>query len=346
MRIAMILPSLDNKGPVIVVQELCTVLVSQGHSCDVFYFDDIVELSMPCSTYRISFKKKIDISDYDVVHSHMFRPDLYVWYHFRKRGKNIKTKFITTLHNPIDYKALRKDYSLLQSLCGSYLWKNALKSFDNIVTLNNDTFNEIKKMAFKNVSIIYNGRNIIPESNIDNDDFIKIEKLKAKYKIIGSICGIIKRKGLEQIIKALPELDEFVFVAIGDGDDLERLKELAVSLNVDERCLWLGNKKNAPNYNAFFDVFIMCSYSEGYPLALIEAAAYGKPTVLSDIKIFKSIISDKEVKFYKLNDINDLVQAVKYVEKHSKYYSCNIYSYYKDNLTAEIMAQNYMTLYS
>ena len=47
-----------------------------------------------------------------------------------------------------------------------------------------------------------------------------------------------------------------------------------------------------------------------------------------------------------LNDINDLVQAVKYVEKHSKYYSCNIYNYYKDNLTAEIMAQNYMTLYS
>lgn len=345
MRIAMILPSLDNKGPAIVVQELCNVLISQGHKCDVYYFDDIVELNMPCKAYKIPFKEKIDISNYDILHSHMFRPDLYVWYHYRRLDKSYNTKFITTLHNPIDYSALRKDYSILQSLCGSLLWKNSLKTFDHIVTLNNDTFSRIRKISNK-VSIIYNGRNIIPGCDIDNNDLIRIKDLKKNYKIIGTICGIIKRKGLDQIIRALPELKEFAFVAVGDGNDMERLKKLANTLKVEDRCLWIGKKRNAPNYNTFFDVFVMCSYSEGYPLALVEAAAYGKPTVLSDIKILKSIISDKEVKFYKLNNIDDLVQAVRIVDENKEYYSSNIYNYYKNNLTAGKMTQKYIKLYS
>ena len=345
MKIAMILPSLANKGPGIVVKELCSELIKNGHDCDIYYFDNINELKMPCKTYNISFNEKIDFNNYDIIHSHMFRPDLYVWWHLIKRKKRIKTKTITTLHNPIHYSALRKDYSILQSIVGSFLWKKSLKVFNHIVTLNEDTYNQIKK-DFTKVSIIHNGMNISQSNSIDPQDKIKIEELKKRYKIIGSISGIIKRKGLDQIINALPYLKDFAFVAVGDGEDLDRLKKLSCSLNVEDRCLWLGNKYNAHNYNSYFDIFIMCSYSEGYPLALIEAAAYGKPTVLSNIKILKSIISNKEVVFYKLNDIEDLIKAIRTVDNNCEYFSENIFNYYKSHLTANIMTCNYVNIYN
>lgn len=50
----MFLPNLSNTGPNIVAKDLCTGLVRKGHVCQVFYFDDIVELDMPCSIERIS----------------------------------------------------------------------------------------------------------------------------------------------------------------------------------------------------------------------------------------------------------------------------------------------------
>ena len=43
MKIAMILPSLANKGPILVARDLCIEYKKMGHECSVFYFDDIVK---------------------------------------------------------------------------------------------------------------------------------------------------------------------------------------------------------------------------------------------------------------------------------------------------------------
>lgn len=43
----------------------------------------------------------------------------------------------------------------------------------------------------------------------------------------------------------------------------------------------------------YFDVYALCSHTEGYPLAFIEAAAAKLPVVCSDIPVFKSIIPEE-----------------------------------------------------
>lgn len=78
MKIAFLLPSLANKAPIIVANELVRLLLEKGHSCDVYYFDDICELPFACSTYRVNFFSKIDFASYDIIHSHGLRPDLYM----------------------------------------------------------------------------------------------------------------------------------------------------------------------------------------------------------------------------------------------------------------------------
>ena len=344
MKIAMILPSLANTGPGIVVCELCKELVAQGHDCKVFYFDDKIELEMPCSVSRIGFWNRINFEDWDVVHSHMLRPDLYVWIHLFFRKK--KVVLVSTLHNPISYKAFRTGYNRIFSLLGSLLWKIALTVFHHVVVLNPYTYSMIKGVNRKKLHVIFNGKNIVPSAvGCDKNDVENVSKLKEKFVIIGTISGINKRKGLEQLVKALTFLPNYALVAVGDGPELNFLKALAVQIGVSNRCYWTGYKINAEDYQSLFDIFVMCSRSEGFPLALIEAAGYGKPTVLSDIPILKSIISSNEVVFYSLGNITSLAESIQKVYRERVKYSRAIYLYYSRNLKADVMASRYLDLY-
>lgn len=104
MKIAFILPSLKNQGPIIVAKDIIQGLVDKAKLIDVYYFDkENIELLFPCNTYRISFFQKIDFNKYDVVHTHMLRPDLYIWYH---RKKTDKCQFVSTLHQFISQKLM------------------------------------------------------------------------------------------------------------------------------------------------------------------------------------------------------------------------------------------------
>ena len=46
---------------------------------EVFHFKDIVELSFNCRTNKIGLLEKFDFENYDVIHSHMIKPDFYIW---------------------------------------------------------------------------------------------------------------------------------------------------------------------------------------------------------------------------------------------------------------------------
>lgn len=344
MNIAMIIPSLSNTGPGIVVQELCRGLMAKGHTCKVFYFDDIVELEMPCPVERISFWHSLHFAEWDVVHSHMLRPDLYVRIH--SFFLTAKTKFISTLHNPISYEAFRTGFGRIQSAVGSWAWKFALTAFDNIVVLNQYTYSTISGVRRHKLSVIFNGRDIIPmECEYSDKEACKIKELSEKYIIIGTISSITRRKGLDQIVKALPQLPNYAFVAVGDGTELDNLKLLAQKESVLNRCYFVGYKKNAVPYLSLFDIFLMCSHSEGFPLALIEAAAYSKPTVLSDIPILKSVISSSDVVFYELDNIKSLAEKIFEISEKLPYYAQKIHNYYLTHLTRDIMINNYEQLY-
>ena len=42
MKVALVLTSLDNSGPIIVAYDLATMLVERGQKCEVFYFKDTI----------------------------------------------------------------------------------------------------------------------------------------------------------------------------------------------------------------------------------------------------------------------------------------------------------------
>lgn len=340
MNIAFIIPSLEKSGPGIVVNDLYNELIKMGHHCGVFYFDTKQGLHFSGETTQIKKGNEINFSEWDIIHSHGFRADRFIYQKFKNRSFP-NCKLISTLHQPITPNELAKTYNIPKSIIGSILWHRSLKIHDKIVVLNDDTYRKLPKNLHNKAKVIFNGRSIkIDEISSEERNLFKI--LKSKYTIIGTCSSITKRKGLEQIVKALPNLPGYALVAIGEGDQKIKLEYLARKLNVSERCIFLGYRNNSTDYLPYFDIFIMCTRSEGFPLALIEAASQGIPTILSDIPILKAIVDEKKVDFYHIDDIQSLVNAIR---------NCDINkgpilkSFYLDKLTAKAMAERYFLTY-
>lgn len=79
MRIAYILSSLANSGPIIVAYDLVQLMIRNGHSVEVFYFDDKTDLDFPCATHRINMKSRFPFSGgFDMIHCHGLRPDIFM----------------------------------------------------------------------------------------------------------------------------------------------------------------------------------------------------------------------------------------------------------------------------
>lgn len=97
MRIAYILSSLANSGPIIVAYDLVQLMIRNGHSVEVFYFDDKTDLDFPCATHRINMKSRFPFSGgFDMIHCHGLRPDIFM---LLRKPLGCKTPVVTTIHS-------------------------------------------------------------------------------------------------------------------------------------------------------------------------------------------------------------------------------------------------------
>lgn len=342
MRIAMIVPALRNKGPVIVARDLCIEYCKCGHECVVFYFDESSELEFPCSTVRISWFHRIDFADFDVVHTHMYRPDAYVYFHrlFLKK----RPVFVTTVHQHLEEQLLYSDRSKLMYKFLVYSWFKYLQVFDSVVVLS-DFHHAYYKTKVSKVYVIFNGRNVDKTLDVDAADKRRLLALKERFICLGVIAYVTRRKGVEQVLRALQDLSGFALLVIGDGPEIKSLQILATKFGVADRCFFLGSRANAYRYLNYVDVFMLCSRAEGFPLSLIEAAAFGKPSVCSNIPAISSVMSSSSVAFYNPDDNKSLVDAVKKAYTQRGYYSEKMKDKYNTDFTVEKMAVQYMKLY-
>ncbi len=342
MKIAYIVPSLAKSGPIKVVHQLAEYL-SEDHEIVVYYFktpENRETLSFNIPAYAIKFFDSIEFDQYDIIHSHGVLPDTYVWWHRRSIGK---TKTVTTLHNyakeDFDYT-----YGKVKSFFMVRLWNFVTSKHDQIVTLSKDAVGYYKQIwKNKHITYVYNG---IP--NIEEIDNKSIQKEQNYIKIgaIASAGGINQGKGLDQVIKALPELPRHAFYIAGkETEESGALKDLAKQLGVSDRVVFLGYCSDIESFIGDMDLFIVSPRSEGFSLALQEIVCHKKPVICSDIPIFRELFSDKEVKFFSLEDIDGLVVSIKDLSEEGDILVENAYRKFLSAYTTEKMAENYLKIY-
>ena len=127
----------------------------------------------------------------------------------------------------------------------------------------------------------------------------QIGEKKQKEKIIISVGRLIPEKNHEMLIKAFAEtkkLNDFVLDIYGEGPLKEKLTNLIKDLEMEGRIKLCGLELDAIKKHNEAAVFVLPSYVEGFPNALIEAMANGIVCVASDIEsgVIREIIKDKE----------------------------------------------------
>lgn len=342
MKIAYILPSLINQGPIVVANNVVNGLVKKGYSVDVFYFDDIKVMTFDCPTNLISIRQPIDFDKYDIVHSHCLRPD---WYVYRWRNKIHYAKIVTTLHQDTFQSISFKYNKTIAYLLTSY-WCHMQSRFDGVIAISNQLKDTYDLRLKHKITTIYNGCSIEGKSEIDSDNINKINQLISfNYKIVGTYAYITRRKGLSQMIQALTLLTDYAFVVIGEGPEVENLKSQALSLDVQNRVLFLPYQREPFAYLPFFDIYVMPSYSEGFGLAMVEAALAHKAIVCSDIPSFHEIFSSNEVCFFELDNIDSLCKAVLQAYHSMRILGDLAYGRAVSNFTVTKMVENHLAYY-
>ncbi|MFQ2414362.1 glycosyltransferase family 4 protein [Aeromonas caviae] len=342
MKVAIIIPSLKNVGPVKVAFDLVSSLFREI-DFTVFYIKESSGFEFPCNTQKLTWRNILSLYDYDVIHSHMLRPDFITAALPFFRGKKI-----TTIHNMVEEDVFFTHGRLISYIV-SPIWITIWKRFDRLVVLTDVARNYYFNFGLLNnkLHVINNGvaTSIVPV-DIPNEDQNIIDDFSNEKKILGSVCLFNHRKGLDQVIRTLPILKDFCFVVIGDGPIKDELNELAESLGVSDRFLMIGFREYAKKYIELFDIYMMPSRSEGFGLAMVEAISVKKPVVCSNIDVFKSMFSENEVSYFNLEDTSSLISAIYNAVEHSDTYSNNAYSKFLQCYTTDIMAKKYFEVYS
>lgn len=95
----------------------------------------------------------------------------------------------------------------------------------------------------------------------------------------------------EQLLADCPELH---FLVIGDGPLRTQLEAQASAIAHGERIHFAGQQPNEPNPHGLLDISVLCSVTEGFPNAVVEAMAAGKPVVATAVGGTQDAVRDGE----------------------------------------------------
>ena len=114
--------------------------------------------------------------------------------------------------------------------------------------------------------------------------------------VIGTVANLRKEKEYPFLLAAFRQFaginPRARLLCVGGGPLLDEMKTLAIQLDVAEKAVFTGYVEDVPGYLGVLDVFVLCSSSEGFPNALIQAMSMGVPVVATAVGDSGDIIED------------------------------------------------------
>ena len=168
------------------------------------------------------------------------------------------------------------------------------------------------------IHVIYNG--------VDINEFKPIDDIRRGIlrrnigflsdDIVAVFCGWeFKRKGLMQIIEALPSLSKKVkLLVLGSADKRDFVKR-AIELGVQDRIKFVGHVINPVEYYQASDLMIFPTSYEPFGLVITEAMACGLPVVTSKCAGASELIKDGSDGMLLNNpyDVQEIIDSVGYI---------------------------------
>lgn len=197
---------------------------------------------------------------------------------FIKLAKILKKKVIFHFH-PSSEKLLLDDNELLLKIFSqvdliivlSYQWERWINEF-------------YPNNKFK-IKVLWNPCPIVNRNNTN------------KHNQILFAGSIIKRKGYNILLQAFSlianKYNDWQLIFAGNGE-INEGKSIAKQLNINDRVKWLGWVTGKEKERVFQEARIYClaSEGEGFPMGLLDAWAYGLPSITTPVGGIIDIIVD------------------------------------------------------
>ena len=327
MKIAMIghkrIPSREG-GVEIVVEELATRLVQNGHLVDVYnrmgnnVLDNSIKTKSMKSYKGIKIitiptinKKGLDaliysffatltilFKNYDCIHYHAEGSCAMLWlpHLFKKR-------IVVTIHG-LDWQ--RSKWGGFATKYLKFGEKLAVKYADEIIVLSKSVQQYFKDTYNRDTKLIPNGVSI-PTTQKPNI-------IKEKYGLKGNdyilfLARIVPEKGLHYLIKAYKQIktDKKLVIAGGASHTNDYLKEIQEMVKNDDRIIMTGFVQGQELEELFSNTYLYCLPSdvEGMPISLLEAMSYGRNCLISNIEENTQVCGKYAYTFEKSN-VDDL----------------------------------------
>lgn len=339
-KILVIIPSLEPTAPIKIAISIANNLANLGFKIDLYpikYNNSGNIIISNKVKIILSFRElRLNKFNYDAIHSHCIQPNILAF--FIKYKFNHTCKFITTVHTNIRHDLVDK-YKYTHTLL-SKIWEFCIKKNDLIICLNNESLEifsskkHISKIIPNGIDLVLNTR----EVNLDNklSTFLNDKKTI----ILGMACVIRELKGFDRVINLLKTTSNLKLLLIGDGPYFQTFKNLVIKNQISEKVFYFGYTENPLPILNLVDVAIFPSYSEGFPLALLEAMAIGKPCVTSNISAFTTFFSN-EIIVTNTDKPSDFYDSIVTAYTNKEILSRNGVDFYKKNFTSEIMINRY-----
>ena len=286
--------------------------------------------------------------DADILHCHGARANfLAALVRFRL---NIST--VTTIHS--DYRRDFED-NLYKQLLYSNLNSLSLRFFDYYIAVTERFRELLLSRGFKpeRVFTVYNGLDFDSILNVDPERFRAAHGIPKTAPIIGTIGRLVRVKRQDVFLKAGAQLMEHHpdahLVVVGDGDELEPLKALAVELGIYSQVHFTKHLKEPEHALSTFTINVLSSESETFPYALLEGARRRIPTVSTPVGGIPDLILPGETGILTPpGDSERLAGALRDLLDNSEYreqLASQLYQHARANFSLRAMRDQQIALY-
>ena len=216
---------------------------------------------------------------------------------------NFRSKFILRISGLPKFNFFRKFY-----------WKTCGNVFFKITSPTNATINHLRLIKIFDEKKIF----LLQDPIIDIQKIEKLKKQKIdpyfeKNQFTVAIGRLTKQKNFKFLISCFKKLTDFQpnlkLVILGDGEEMQNLKKLIHTKNLENNIFLLGHSQNVFSYLSRAKLFILSSLWEDPGWVLLEAAASNTLILSSDCKNGPSEIIDNNNagQLYKSDDEQDFI---------------------------------------
>lgn len=220
----------------------------------------------------------------DVIHSHKYKATFYALLSRR----HTPCRLVATYHNWLTDTLPLRFYAALDKRLARYC--------DAAVGVSEPVTQELRHhvptpKVWKIGNGIDTGHYLPPMSHHDAKQTLGL----SGKTLVGFVGRLSADKGLSYLFQALAAMPTSLAgsvhaVIVGDGEHLNVLKAEVSACGLSGRVHFLGNRRDTPLLYTAFDVFVLPSLREGFPMVLLEAMSCSLPIISTRVGDIDRII--------------------------------------------------------